>query len=159
MVIDFKAAEQKKPLLVKSIGKKKEMFDPLTSKDMDPEKVKREFEVSTQALDDQGQLFMEVDNIVSAKWFWLHLVTPGFVLEIKYPNGGKAPKPNQPKVIIHKSQARIVADVDHCQYSFKLAEMADSNLYQTIEDPKTLVMELLEYVWLREEKKAGVTVS
>lgn len=156
MVIDFKAAEQKKPLLVKAVGKKKDVFDPLRASDQDADKVAREFELSTQALDDQGQLFMEVDNLTSAKWFWLHLVTPDFVLEIKYPNGGKASKPKQPKVIVHRSPARIVADVDHCQFSFKLDEMADNNLYQTIEDPKTLVMELLEYVWLREEKKAGL---
>lgn len=156
MVIDFKATEQKKPLLIKAVGKKKDVFDPLRAAQQDAGKVAREFEMSTQALDDQGQLFLEVDNLDSAKWFWLHLITPDFVLEIKFPNGGKAGKTKQPKVIVHRSAARIVADVDHCQYSFKLGDVADNNIYQAIEDPKTLVMELLESVWLREEKKAGI---
>lgn len=156
MIIDFKAEEQKKPLLVKALGKKKERFDPVTSKDLDPAKVTRQFETSTQALDDQGQLFMEVDNKDSATWMYLHLLDLDFVQEIKYPNGGKASKPRQPKVTVHRSPVRIVADFDHCQYSFKLSDLADPNLYQAIEDPKTLIMELLEYVWMRAEKQATV---
>ena len=137
-VIEWKAPEQKHPLLIKIKQTKQELMG-VKAADMDTEKVSRKFALSPQPLDDTGQLYFELVDQVGGSLLWLHLSVPGCVTEVRYPSGNKVESPTKDVVTVYRMEDKVVIDVDGIQYSLLSNEIADPYI-KDIEDPKEMAI-------------------
>lgn len=151
MEIEWRAPEQKHPLVMRSDMKKypATMLKDVTKDVIDAGKIARVVEMAENGTRTDAHLSFEVAGPmarIGAQTLWLQLLDPDFVVEVKYPNGGRVKTPKQPKVTIHKQDEQVVVDVDGIQYHFLHANMADPQIREQIDDPKEMVCELIRDV-------------
>ncbi len=153
MVVEWQAKEQKEPLCIK-FGMAKDTFLAMKTSEIDAAKVTKKIVLSDQQIEDTGQLFFSVTNREGAMLLWAHLTNEKFVKEIKYPSGSKVEEPEKPEVTVFKSPTKIVIDVDGIQYAFMADNVADP-LIKTLEDPKAMVIGLIEDMANRPDMKVS----
>lgn len=151
MEIEWKAPEQKYPLVMRSDMKKypATMLKDVTKEVVDKAKIARVVEFADGKDRTDAHLSFEVAGSmakIGAQTLWLHLLDLDFVVEIKYPNGGRVKTPKALKVVVHKQDEQVVVDVDGVQYHFLHVNMADPQIREQIEDPKEMVCELIRDV-------------
>jgi hypothetical protein len=156
-VIEWKAPEQKHPLLIKIKPTKQDM-EAVKVADLDEGKISRKFALSPTPLDDTGQLYFELVDKMGAALFWLHLMDTGCITELKYPSGNKIESPTKDVVTAYRMEDKVVFDIDGIQYSFLSAEIADPYI-KDIEDPKEMAIAFARDLINRPEKAAPPQVS
>lgn len=136
-------------------------YNSIKSTDITADKITREVELAEDPIRIEGNLFFVVQPpiaLLTARIAWAHVVEPGHILEVHYPNRVTQKKPHEDKVVVNiidaGERSRIAINVDNLLWTFLRADVIDPQILEHLANEgmgKEIIAECCRLIVMRNE--------